>query len=440
MRPYRRTLRSRIIWSTTLVTAIAVVAMVGTVVLVVIALTEARVESALSDRFAAVESTLSVDRNGHITQAETSADRIEDSAWVFDLSGNQVIGPSAGKHVYATVRSLSQVTKRTHVHRGEHLYLAAPFKDENSRKTLAVVVTAESYEPYEATQTAVIIGLIALGIAVIAGTSAITAWTIGRTLDPVNAMATSAEDWSERNLESRFDPGSSDNEIAHLGRTLNVLLDRVATTIRGEQLLTSELAHELRTPLTAIRGEAELGLMKSRDQETSERLDRVVELVDRMSATITTLVSMARGHSAIGQRSNVASALASTVSDLQVPDTITLETRGVDASLEAATTTEMIERILAPILDNAVRHAATSVTVKASCVDRVVRIDIIDDGRGVTIDEPDDVFRAGARSSTSEGAGLGLALALRVARMIGGDIELTSAAEPTTFRVEIPAF
>lgn len=97
----------------------------------------------------------------------------------------------------------------------------------------------------------------------------------------------------------------------------------------------------------------------------------------------------------------------------------------------------MLERILAPILDNAVRYAATAVTITATDAGRMVMIDVSGDGPGVAMD---DVFRAGARSRGSEGAGLGLALSLRVARTIGGDIQLSSVANPTTFTVTVPSY
>lgn len=427
MKSPRRSLRSRIIWSTTLVTAAAMIAMVGTVILIVIALTHGRIESALSDRLGAVQATLLEGPGGSITQVETSADRIEDSAWVYDLSGTQIIGPTAGKHVHAAVLSLSQVTKRTTLHRGDHLYLASPVKDDKTGKDFGVVVVAESYEPYEANQNIVVFGMIALGLAVTAGTAAVAAWTIGRTLDPVNKMASSAEEWSEHNLESRFEPGTTDNEVDHLGKTLNVLLDRVATTIRGEQLLTSELAHELRTPLTAIRGEAELGLMKSADPDTKERLERVVHLVDRMSTTITTLVDLARGHAATGQRSHVAEAVAAVVAGTHVPERVTVDAR-LDPTIESAAPAEMIERALAPLVDNGLRFAATRLTVTASQAGRIVSVHVSDDGPGV---DPDaEVF----------GAGLGLALSRRVARTLGGDIRITSTAHPTTFTLDVPAY
>ena len=128
-----------------------------------------------------------------------------------------------------------------------------------------VLVVSESLEPYEETRIQILVVLIALGLLVTAGSTAIAAWTVSRTLAPVEAMAGLAEDWSEHDLDARFDGLGSDNEIAHLGHTLNLLLDRVAGALRGEQRLTSELAHELRTPLSGIRGEAELALMSHPD-------------------------------------------------------------------------------------------------------------------------------------------------------------------------------
>ncbi len=409
-------------------TAAAMIAMVVTVILVTVGLTQGRIESALTDRLGAVEATLVQGPGGDITQLETNADTIEDSAWVFDLSGNEVVGSKAGRHVHEAVESLSDVKTRTTLHRGEHLYLAAPVKDDKTGRVFAVAVVAESFEPYEANQNVVVFGIIALGLAVTAGTAAVAAWTIGRTLDPVNAMASSAEEWSEHNLESRFESGSTDNEIAHLGTTLNVLLDRVATTIRGEQLLTSELAHELRTPLTAIRGEAELALMKNTDPDTRERLDRVVDLVDRMSTTITTLVALARGDSTTGQRAKVASVVTSVIAGTHEVGRVYVDTSGVDKSVALGAPQEMVERALAPLVDNALRFASSRLTITTSVTGRVVSIDVSDDGPGI---EPTvEIF----------GSGLGLALSRRVARSLGGDIRLSSPARPTTFTLDLPEY
>lgn len=423
-----RSLRARIVWSTAIVSSIAMIVAVGTMVLVVISLTNGRVKASADYRFDTGVATISQEKSGRISLLETPSDVIEDRVWVFDSAGKQLAGPSAGSNVYDVVRSLSGVTKRTEAHRGHFRYAAGPVRNERTGKTFAVVVAAASSEPYENQHTGIFIGLSVLGLIVVGGTSTLSAWIVGRTLEPVKLMAESAEEWSEYDLDSRFESGPADDEIADLGRTLNLLLDRVAITIRGEQLLTSELAHELRTPLTAIRGEAELGLMGTLDASARDRLERVVDLSDRMTSTISTLVALARGRSLSGQRCTVAIAVANVTGGVQVPAGISIDVEQVDDSIEVGATIEMVERTLAPLIDNALRFASSKLTVSTSEAGRVVQVQISDDGPGM--DPNAEVF----------GAGLGLALSQRVARTLGGDVRLTSAANPTTFTVEFLSY
>ena len=57
---------------------------------------------------------------------------------------------------------------------------------------------------------------------------------------------------------ARFDPGPGGDEIAHLGRTLDRMLDRIGDALAAERRLTDEIAHELRTPLAVVLAEADL--------------------------------------------------------------------------------------------------------------------------------------------------------------------------------------
>ncbi len=423
-----RSLRARIVWLTALVSSIAMIVAVSTMVLVVVSLTNGRVKASADYRFDTRVATMSQKKSGHISLLETPSDVIEDRVWVFNIDGKQVAGPTAGSNITNVVRSLSAVTTRTEAHRGNYRYVAGPVKNERTGETFAVVVAAASSEAYENQHTGIFIGLSVLGLMVIGGTSALSAWIVGRTLGPVKMMAENAEEWSEYDLDTRFEPGPSDDEITDLGRTLNILLDRVATTIRGEQLLTSELAHELRTPLTAIRGEAELGLMGNLDPAAQDRLERIVVLSDRMTSTISTLVALARGRSQSGQRSTVAAAVSNVIGGTNVPAGISVDVDNVSSSIEVAATIEMVERTLAPLIDNGLRFAVSKLTISTASVGRVVQVRISDDGPGMDADA--EVF----------GAGLGLALAQRVARALGGDVRLTSPAKPTTFTVDFPSY
>ena len=73
-------------------------------------------------------------------------------------------------------------------------------------------------------------------------------------------MTRQAAEWSEHDLERRFSQGPPRDEFTTLAATLDGLLDRVAASLRHEQMLTAELSHELRTPLTAISAEAQYAL------------------------------------------------------------------------------------------------------------------------------------------------------------------------------------
>lgn len=441
--PAGRGLRSRIIWTTAIVSALAMGAMIGIVALALNGATQSNVDATLTGRFQTTRTALESAKNTPTQALETSVDAIEDSTFLYDVDGNLIEGPKAGKHVRAVADRLGTVSTKTRTTQRERAYLAAPVTiSGGSSPGRGVLVVSESLEPYESTRTEVLVGLIALGLLVTAGATAIAAWTMSRTLAPVESMAGLAKDWSEHELDARFDDKGSENEIAHLGRTMNVLLDRVAGALRSEQRLTSELAHELRTPLSGIRGEAELALMSSTEPGTRERLERVVAMVDRMSATITTLLAIARGEGTPTSTRTpveevITAALASTRSESKE-----ISVSGVSRDTPGPwvnATTESASRALAPLVENAMHHAVAGVRITVTQSSRTVEIVVSDDGPGLPQGlDPEQLFAAGARSADSTGAGLGLALARRVTRGLGGDVRVTSAREPTSFTLTLP--
>lgn len=436
MRRPGRTLISRIVWTTVIVSAIAMAAMIATVLLVLSALNGKNVDARLDDQLSAVSATLTVGANGTLTPLETPDGRIDATTWIYDVDGSLVEGPQAGSTVNRVVGALSTTRTRQRFDRFERAFLAAPVSIDGQVR--GVVVVEASLEPYETTRTVVLLGLAAVGLVVTGGSAAVAAWTVRRTLAPVESMALRAEDWSEHELEARFDVTGADDEFARLGRTLNVLLDRVAGALRNEQQLTAELAHELRTPLTAIRGEAELTLMGDIDAEVAERQHRVVDGVDRMSETITSLLAIARGDHALAGHTSTVDLVASVVEPLRLGPEVRLDLSDVRAQ-DVAAPSDLALRALAPLVDNAVRHASTLVTISTVVSGRSVLVSVSDDGPGIATADPESLFESGVRGDVGGGAGLGLALSRRVARTLGGDVTITSAANPTTFTMTLPS-
>jgi signal transduction histidine kinase len=113
-----------------------------------------------------------------------------------------------------------------------------------------------------------------------------------------------------------------------------------------------------------------------------------------------------------------------------VPDDLVA---GVDAGVLA--------RIVAPVVQNAVRYAVEEVRIDAGQLDGSLSIAIADDGPGVAPEHVERVFEPGWRGDPSDGhdgAGLGLALAQRLATAAGGGIDVESDERGTRFVVELP--
>ncbi|MFI5623543.1 ATP-binding protein [Nocardioides sp. NPDC051685] len=433
---FGRSLRARVAWSTAAVTAVVMVAMIGVVGFIISGLTTRQIDEALGYRVEAAAESLHVDAGGDLALAPSQADDVDDRVWVFDAGGDLVAGPRLAAGLSAPVRSLSGVTTEKTLVQDERRYLARPVQVAGAEDMTAVLVASESVEPYERTRDVALISLLVLGAVVVAGTAALSAWTVGRTLRPVHQMTALAADWSERDLETRFDLTEGSDEFTELGNTLDALLDRVATALRDEQRLTAELAHELRTPLTAIRGEAELGRNAT---PTDERYVRIIELVDRLSASITTLLALARNRTGSTLRADPAEVMADLTAALPRHDVDVVVDIPPGRYLVAAPP-ELVERAVAPVLDNAVRHASRRVLIAATESDNAIGITLSDDGPGVDPEHRETIFDAGTRftDGDGDGAGLGLALARRVAVAAGGDVRLVSTAGPTTFEIRFP--
>lgn len=250
--------------------------------------------------------------------------------------------------------------------------------------------------------------------------SGCVAWHVShRALKPVRDMAERAEDWSAHNLAHRFDLGPPVNELSQLGQTLDHLLDRVAQAIRAEQRLSAELAHEIRTPLAVIRGSAELALLrKPADPELRTDLAEIADGTGRMAEVVTALLELAQNPGEALQATASPDAVIARVSGL-VPAQLELELTG--SAPPIAGPVALVSRALAPLVENAGQHAEKRVTMDLRARD-LVEIAVSDDGPGVPPDLRESIFEPGA--STQGSSGLGLGIARRVARSLGGDVVL----------------
>ena len=118
--------------------------------------------------------------------------------------------------------------------------------------------------------------------------------------------------------------------------------------------------------------------------------------------------------------------------------------RGLPAAVTADADAQLVERAVYNLLSNALKFTPEGgeISVLLAAADGAFRVEIADSGIGISQDAQKHIFEKfyqGDSAHATEGNGLGLALVLRVLRMMGGSISVTSApGEGSTFTVRLP--
>jgi len=381
------------------------------------------------------------DRAGAPDRADTGL--LESQAWVFH-NGRAVERPRVSPELDRAALAVAATPGATvEVPRlDKRLYAQAAGDDPT-----IVVVAAVSLAPYEQTQEIALVGSLILALALLALVTLVARWMLRAALRPVARMTADAELWSEHDPDRRFAAGEPYDEISQLAATLDSLLDRLAASLRREQRFSAEISHELRTPLAKIRTESELALRRERETgEYRQALHTVVSHATQMTTIIDTLVAAEQNENRLARgRCDADAVLEGLMDSFCGADKrgTRVEAQMPDARLVLGVDVDVAVRILQPVVENACRLARSVVLLSAQGGGWGVDIHVDDDGPGVRADERELIFEPGARGSASaedghDGAGLGLALARRLARAAGGDIEVRPSSDGGHFTVRLP--
>ncbi|MGW2423832.1 sensor histidine kinase [Streptomyces sp. NPDC001709] len=399
----------------------------------------------LRTRAAAVATTVDT-RRGRVRVLETSGDRLLDTnAWIY-TGGRLLERPPTGAG--ALTRAADALAARGRpgcatVHGPDAIRLCAePVPGAAARAT---VVTALDLGPYRSSAETLMLGSFALDAVMLACTYALTRLAVGRALRPVRTMTDQATQWSAVGSQERFAGRGRPAELAALGDSLDSLLDRIRAVLRHERQLTGELSHELRTPLSRIVAELDWwGARPRSDAETRASHEVMAEAAQSMRRMCDTLLDEAReGVPTAPGTADVPTVLRRLSACVDAPDPVRVVVADGPGPLTAGVQPSLLERIVSPLLANAVRYARTTVTLSACRSDGGIRVEVTDDGPGVPTAFTDLLFQPGKRADPGDGhggAGLGLSLARRLARSAGGEVSHDPGHGPgARFVVTLPA-
>jgi signal transduction histidine kinase len=251
----------------------------------------------------------------------------------------------------------------------------------------------------------------------------------GRVLRPVEAMRAEVAEINEHNLTRRVPVPSSDNEIARLGATLNETLDRMHRTVEDTRRFVADASHELRSPLAALRAELEIALSHPHLADWPTVVKAALEDTERLQELTTDLLLLARLDADALDKQDTVDLTAVVRREVSRRATVTLE---ADDHVLVPGRRAQLSRLLGNLLDNAERHAGTEVVVRLRGGPSAT-LEVIDDGPGIPEADRERVFDRftrldEARTRAAGGAGLGLAIARRIATRHHGTLEATDAS------------
>jgi signal transduction histidine kinase len=298
-------------------------------------------------------------------------------------------------------------------------------------RTVVVVRSTEAV----AEATAVVSGLLAVGLPLLLAVVAATAWVVvGRTLAPVEAIRSEVDAISAAELHRRVPDPAADDEVGRLARTMNRMLARLEQAQARQRRLVSDASHELRSPVAAIRQHAEVALAHPDRTGTVELAETVLAEDLRLQRLAEDLLLLTRAdeHSLALRRRPV------DLDDLVFEEARRLrDTTGlrVDTTAVSAGRVEGdaagLRRVLRNLADNAAHHARGRLAFSVGERDGAVLLGVEDDGPGIAEADRERVFERfvrldGARARDAGGSGLGLAIVAELVAAHGGTVAVGS--------------
>jgi signal transduction histidine kinase len=275
----------------------------------------------------------------------------------------------------------------------------------------------------------------------------LAAWLISRVvaraLAPVDAMRAEVDRIEAADMSGRVRAGSSDDEIAKLGLTLNRMLDRLEEASNRQQLFAAAASHELRSPLSTIRTELEVGLAYPDRAEWSKVAEDSLIEVARLEDLTRDLRILTRSRSmqvAAASPIDLSALVAAEVALRRPARDVSYRTELAEARITADP--DAVVRVVRNLFDNAERHAHSEIRVVVSSDPNGVTMSVANDGPSIPEDDRERIFEPfmrldEARSLDIGGSGLGLAIARSIMAALGGSIAVV-AAQGAEFRSWFP--
>jgi signal transduction histidine kinase len=213
------------------------------------------------------------------------------------------------------------------------------------------------------------------------------------------------------------------------------MLERIEELIEQLRMVTDSLAHDLRSPLTRMRANIEKAAGYATAEPEQQALEAISTDIDRLLRVISATLEISRAEAGMSRQQfeqfdvgELMRGLCEIYQPMVEEQGLSIEADGPH-ELPFVGNRQMIGRAVANLIDNALKYGAEGGSLRLSTIDHEDAVEIVvsDRGSGIPEDMREEAVRKYRRleeARTTEGSGLGLAMARAVARLHGGDIVL----------------
>jgi signal transduction histidine kinase len=298
------------------------------------------------------------------------------------------------------------------------------------------VYVAGSLEPV-ADSADSLVRLLVIGLPILLLLVGATTWVVvGRALRPVESIRREVEAIGAQDLHRRVPESSTADEIGRLARTMNAMLGRLEDATDRQRRFVADASHELRSPLTGIRAQLEVDLAhpENADWQATDR-DVLVDAVRLQRLVEDMLILATTDASAFDASSrepvDLDEIVLSEARRLRSRTPYRVDTTRVSGA-QLTGNRDQLARAVRNLLDNAARHAGSTVTATLAESESEITLVVVDDGPGIPVDQQRRIFERftrldDARTQDNGGTGLGLAITQEVVIAHGGTITVENA-------------
>jgi signal transduction histidine kinase len=445
----RWTVRTRTVTSAVTLLALAL-AVTGAVLRVQVR--EAQISAI--DRSLALEtsSVTSLIRDGHLPAVLNLAS--QDTLFVQVLNANQrVIASSAsvsgeGPIVHSNqIRVTGAAVNVTNLPIGSGDTFRVQEDRVSTLSGIVTVVTGESLGGVNRAVATLTTGLLIVDPIVLFLAGLIIWLMVKRAFAPVEAIRTEVDSISTSVRGRRVPVPPTVDEIGRLALTMNTMLARLEEAEARQRRFVSDASHELKSPLAAAQAELEVTIANRNDANWPNSARAALGDLERVRRIVDDLLILTRIDEGVNAHPHKVVDLDDIVLEscerLRRLETCHVDVRGVSAG-QVWGDPERLTRVVRNLLDNAVTHAKSRITVTLTRSLDTVELRVADDGRGIEAADRDIVFQRfarldSARSRYDGGSGLGLAIVADVVAQHGGTITIEDGTPGAVFVVRLRA-